>query len=281
MSKNKKRERPEWMQTLPADWTAPYRESGGSVRECPLCEHPALEKYASKDEAVKALVHAQRLLGRTPEGFMPLPDGNDPESMERVWSMLGRPESPDGYAVPDLDLPEDMAVSEDFHHSFAEKAHELGMSAAQATGLYEWFLPRVVEMREEMSRTEGEEKSREFEALRSVHMGRTQDVMENARRAAFALGGEELLDALDRTGAGNSSAVICAFARMAPMLLEGGIRGGGSPSPELTREKLEQMMRDPRYHDPLQRDADWVRSIEEGFRRLYPGSHQPGSQVGA
>ena len=55
----------DWRQTLPEDWTAPGRDATGAEVQVPLREHPALAKYASKDEAIKALVHAQRLLGFT------------------------------------------------------------------------------------------------------------------------------------------------------------------------------------------------------------------------
>ncbi|WP_250645560.1 hypothetical protein [Salidesulfovibrio onnuriiensis] len=44
----------------------------------------------------------------------------------------------------------------------------------------------------------------------------------------------------------------------------------------LSKERLEEMMRDPRYHDPLKRDSEWVRRIEDGFRSLYPGRHDGG-----
>ncbi len=60
-------------------------------------------------------------------------------------------------------------------------------------------------------------------------------------------------------------------------MLEGRFRGRrGDMEQALSKERLEEMMRDPRYHDPLKRDSEWVRRIEDGFRSLYPGRHDGG-----
>lgn len=268
----------DWRTTLPREWTVPHRERSGGEMEIPIAEHPALAKYASKDEAVKALVHAQRMLGRKPEGYMAVPGENAaPEEWDEVYAALGRPERPDGYPMPELDLPDDFELQEEFMEEFQVMAHQLGLSANQAQGLMGWFLPRVAELHLEMQRTEQEEKMREFESLRSVHMGDTPSVLDQAMQAAYAVGGEELLEALDNTGAGNRAAVISAFARLAPMVLEGRFKGRRADTGSaLSKEKLEEMMLDPRYHDPLKRDSEWVRRIENGFRDLYPGQHGGG-----
>ncbi|MEF2145037.1 MAG: hypothetical protein V3573_06290, partial [Desulfovibrionaceae bacterium] len=65
-----------------------------------------------------------------------------------------------------------------------------------------------------------------------------------------------------------------------PLVLESGLRGSARGwGEELSREKLLEMMRDPRYSDPLQRDADFVKKVREGFQTLYPGDYVPGSRL--
>jgi hypothetical protein len=257
----------DWRETLPEDWTAPGRDETGAEVQVPLRKHPALAKYASKDEAIKALAHAQRLLGKKGEPTLLSPEDAEAPS---------RPEKPEDYRLPEVELPEEFRVDEALRAAFLAKAHELGLSDAQAGGLYAWFLPLNVQgVRDTQSRTRTERKAayeRELGALRQAHGGSAKGVLEAARKAVLALGGQELLDRLNTTGAGNDARVIQALARVAPMVCEGGMRGRDSgPAQVLNPQRLREMMRDPRYYDPSRRDADFVRQVQQGFESLYPG----------
>lgn len=270
----------EWWMDLPEDWRAPLRGEDGVEHEVPLREHPALRKYASKDEAVKALVHAQRMLGRRPEGYVRVPGENAaPEERMAFRSALGLPEAPEGYALPEMELPEGFEVREDLRQGFLGKAFELGLTPAQVAGLYQWFLPLNVEAAQELGRESERVRGRELESLRSLHRGETRSVLEAARQAALALGGEDLLRSLEETGAADRAVVVNALSRLAPVMLEGRFRfrdaGGGG----LTLAKLKEMMRDPRYHDPMQRDPEFVEQVSRGFETLFPGRYEPGSRV--
>lgn len=247
----------------------------------PLRQHPVLAKYSSKDDAIKALVHAQRLIGKRPEGYIEPPaPGASQEDRDAFFAALGRPDHADGYELPDLELPDAFELDEDLRTAFRHKAHELGLNLEQVRGLYEWFLPLNVQAFQDMQDEARRTRDREIDSLRSVHRGEMPNVIEAASQAALALGGEELVQALNETGAGDRAPVINAFARMAPNLLEGSLKGrAGSAPMALTEQKLEEMMRDPRYSDPLQRDPAFVRQIQEGFARLYPGTYEPGSKL--
>ena len=177
-------------------------------------------------------------------------------------------------------MPEGLEHNEAMIAGFKQKTHELGLSPAQVSGLYEWFMPLVLGVHDHQLREGEQRKMSELEGLRSVHRGETPQVLSNALRAAEAIGGDELLAALDSTGAGNHAAVISAFARMAPLVLEGSLRGA-SPGFEkgLTKAKLQEMMKDPRYHDPLRRDDEFVRKIQDGFKALYPGQYSPNGRA--
>ncbi|MBU1249288.1 MAG: hypothetical protein KKB70_11355 [Proteobacteria bacterium] len=127
-----------WRSSLPEDWTIVVRNENGEEMEMPLRDHPSLAKYPSKDDAVKALVHAQRLIGRRPEGVIE-PPGPEASEEERAafYAALGRPESPDEYQLPELETPEGFEFDEDMQAQFRQKAHELGLSPGQVQGLYE------------------------------------------------------------------------------------------------------------------------------------------------
>jgi hypothetical protein len=271
----------DWRQTLPEEWTVRLGGDDGVERVIPLRDHPALTRYETKDEAVKALVHAQKLLGKTPEGYVRLPGRDAPaDQLAAFHSALGRPESPDEYALPELDLPEGFEIRQELTEGLKATAHELGLTPDQVAGLYQWFLPRVMEAHHAMNDEAARLRDSELETLRAVHRGETPRMLDNALRAAEAIGGEDLLDALNRTGAGDRAAVISAFAKIAPLVLESGLRGAATGwGEELTREKLREMMQDPRYHDPARRDQAFVKKVRQGFETLYPGDYTPSGRI--
>lgn len=169
----------DWRQDLPEDWTVDWRGEDGVERSIPLREHPALAKYASKDEAVKALAHAQRLLGR------------------RDQAPGGRPEKPEDYAFPELDLDEGFEPDQDVLEAFRSQAYDLGLTAEQAAGLYAWFLPLNMRIAAELRDQTKSGREDELARLRQEHGGQAPRVLEGSLRhqgadGPQALGLEEL-----------------------------------------------------------------------------------------
>ena len=41
------------------------------------------------------------------------------------------------------------------------------------------------------------------------------------------------------------------------------------PANRLTLKDVQQMMKDPRYYDPKERDESYVAKVEDAFQRLY------------
>ena len=271
----------KWQRTLPEDWTVMQAGEDGVETEIPLRDHPALAKYATKDEAVKALVHAQRMLGKSPEGYVRVPGEDEgPEELAAFYAALGRPEVADGYELPHMDLPDGFEVREEVIGGLREKAHELGLTPGQVAGLYEWFMPLALDAHHGLEFEAAGLRKSELDSLRSVHRGETPAMLDKAMRAAEAIGGDELLAVLDKTSAGNHAAVINAFAKLAPMVLEGGLRGSAKAwGEDLSLERLREMMQDPRYKDPSHRDQSFVKKVNEGFELLYPGDYVPGSRL--
>ncbi|BCS89091.1 hypothetical protein [Pseudodesulfovibrio sediminis] len=270
-----------WQKNLPEEWTVKQTDDHGNEIEIPLRDHPALQKYATKDEAVKALVHAQRMLGKNPDGYVRLPSDEDaPEEVAAFYAALGRPEDSNGYQLPHVELPDGFEIREDLVSELREKAHELGLTPAQVGGLYQWFLSRVLDAHHLLEADAASLRDTELESLRSVHRGDTPSMLDKAMRAAQAIGGDELLAALDTTRAGDHATVINAFAKIAPLVLESGMRSGAAGwGEDMTIEQLREMMRDPRYHDPSRRDAAFVKKVDQGFELLYPGEYVSGNRI--
>lgn len=268
----------DWRVSLPEDWTAPGRDASGAEVQLPLRQHPALAKYASKDEAIKALVHAQRLLGKKSEAA---PDAGGSLLTQGRCLEGSCPDSPADYRLPDLDIPEDFSVDEALRAAFLEKAHELGLTDAQVAGLYAWFMPlnvqALLERHEQANAERLRLRERELGALRKVHGSAAQGILEAARKAVLALGGKELMERLEASGAADDARVVQAFARMAPLVSETALRArDAAPAQGLTPQRLREMMRDPRYFDPSRRDPDFVQQVREGFETLYPGEKPQG-----
>lgn len=270
-----------WQATLPAEWTVKQLTEDGQEQEIPLRDHPALKSYKTKDEAVKALVHAQKMLGKTPEGYVRIPGKDDEQDqLEAFYAALGRPENAEGYDMPAIDLPEGYEMEEAMIEGFKSAAFELGLTPAQVAGLYQWFVPLVLDTHNNLQADADQHRETELESLRSIHRSETPRMLDSALRAAEVIGGKELLHALDSTRAGDHAAVINAFAKIAPLVLESGMRSSGSGwGEELSREKLREMMQDPRYHDPIKRDPEYVKKVRKGFETLYPGDYVPGSRL--
>jgi len=271
----------DWRADLPEDWTAPGRDASGVEVQLPLRQHPALAKYASKDEAIKALVHAQRLLGKKGEGATEA--GGSLLAQGRCQEGAACPVSPADYRLPALEMPENFSVDEALRDAFLGKAHELSLTDAQVAGLYAWFMPLNVQAlldRHEQANVERLRlREQELGALRKVHGGAAQGILEAARKAVLALGGKELMERLEASGAADDARVVQAFARVAPLVSETALRArDAAPTQSLTPQRLREMMRDPRYFDPSRRDPDFVQQVREGFESLYPGE-KPGSRA--
>lgn len=96
---------------------------------------PVWKNVKSVEELGKQFVNAQHLIGK--KGILP-PDPNNPDDINRYFSELGRPESPDAYNVGEFAPPEGVPWNPERQTGFLSKAHELGLNDAQVQGLLAW-----------------------------------------------------------------------------------------------------------------------------------------------
>tara|TARA_R100001460_G_scaffold10461_1_gene24778 strand:- start:12327 stop:13052 length:726 start_codon:yes stop_codon:yes gene_type:complete len=62
---------------------------------------------------------------------------------------------------------------------------------------------------------------------------------------------------------------IEALEFMMQSMKDGGPAIDSQPVAQITQDQLNQMMLDPRWHDPAKRDMSFVKEVEDGFKRLY------------
>lgn len=200
-----------WRDTLPEDLKA----------------SPVLAKYQDPHAAFKALVDAQELIGRKSEGLVkPGPDAK-PEDVAKFYKALGRPDTPDAYAMPEVkDMPEGYGLLPEVEKIAREGLHGLGLTQDQFKGAMELLTANSIkEIKAKHALQAAESK-----AFTEAHGDKAKDVLESAARVIRSIGGDDLIKALQETEAVNRKVVMEAFASMAPHFVEGGAKGGPAGS---------------------------------------------------
>lgn len=102
---------------------------------------PFLEKFedtpAGLTEAIKSHHNLEKLLGHEK---VPIPkDEKDVEGWARFNKAMGKPDTAEGYALPDVKLPEGMEGQGYDKKAFAEQMHKMNATPAQAKGLWKAY----------------------------------------------------------------------------------------------------------------------------------------------
>jgi hypothetical protein len=249
----------------------------------PLRGEKSLEKYKTQEDALKALVDAQKLIGKKADGIVPPGEDATPEQLEafnaKLRELRGVPAEATAYEVsPPADAPEGYALNADLVGAFQSLALEAGLAPSEfkkmADGYMQLEVQAIAAARvEAKARTEKEEAAlvKEWQAAGEV----PKEKFSHALKAAQALGlvsksgTESILGHL-----GNNTALIKALSdNVYPLIAEGRLKGGGHEqtgpvyTPQEAIAKGRAMMADPRYKDSRQRDPDYVREVDAFFEQ--------------
>lgn len=185
--------------------------------------NPNIEKFTELDALAKSYINAVSMIGTDK---IPLPGKSaTDEQWNEVYNKLGRPESPDKYA---LEFKTDVApVDENVIKGFAQNAHKLGLNNKQAQGILEFYKQTLEGSAKEMSVNMESAQAEAANMLRS-EWGKSYD--ENLRKASAVAQTylePELLDTQLRDGSrlGDNPKIIKAFANIANLLSEDKIVG--------------------------------------------------------
>ena len=185
--------------------------------------NPNIEKFTELDALAKSYINAVSMIGTDK---IPLPGKTaTDEQWNEVYNKLGRPESPDKYA---LELKTDVApIDENVIKGFAQNAHKLGLNNKQAQGILEFYKQTLEGSAKEMSVNMETAQAEATNMLRS-EWGKSYD--ENLRKASSVAQTylePELLDTQLRDGSrlGDNPKIIKAFANIANLLSEDKIIG--------------------------------------------------------
>ncbi len=167
-----------------------------------------------------------------------------PEEINAFFKKLGRPDKPEEYQyTKPTFVSKDIQWDGEMEKAFIGVAHKIGLNPQQVQELVNWqgnlMEGRATSARQQINATLGELKKEwgtDYE--RRLILG---------ERAVREVGGDGLVDLLERTGLGNNTILVKAFAQIGEILSEDGMIDGrieGAMGADDIKSKLEGMLMD-------------------------------------
>ena len=202
--------------SVPVETPAEVASGSGSrsefLQQLPeeIRDHPSLQSINDVGNLGLSYVNAQRLIGADK---IPLPKNPTEDDLSNIYSKLGRPDEPSGYAIQ----ADGQILTEGDVNTYTDIAHKLGLSKAQANGILDYYRSSIQQTTEAMSK-DSEQQRQQIEQSLKAEWGADYDAkVTQANRAVSDIAGQDLLDMVlqDGTKVGNHPAFIKAFANFA------------------------------------------------------------------
>ena len=210
------------------------------------------EKYSSGEDLAKAYKELESKLGGKEEDIKS-------KLMEEIQAeaFSSRPESAGDYQLPDI-IDEEASVDNELLKWWSDHAFENGFSQDEFQKGIEMYAA---------SNMGDSGPDLEVEAQK---LGENADVrIQAASMFASKFFPTESLPAIERMCESHEG--IIALEAIQEALKGGSFAGNTQPTAGLNEAKLREMMSDPRYHNPRDRDPNFVREVEEGYKQVYGG----------
>jgi len=235
---------------------------------------PIFEKYKTQEERDRALVSAQKLLGREK---LPIPaDENDKDAYALIYKTLGLPEKEDGYEIPtDLNIPKELPIDETLLADFKKTAHGLGVLPQQFKGLYSWYMDSMAKAFNKMNEDKVASAEESEVALRTKHGAAYPQVMALAKKVFSTFVDPKSLPEFEK-GLGNNPMIIDLFAGIGKILSEDQLSGtpkGGSETPAEAQAEIKRMEADlkgPLYDAAHPQHKEFKEKRDRLYRLITP-----------
>lgn len=210
--------------------------------------------WATPADAIKSYGELEGLLGGEK---LPLPKTPDDKAgWDRVYTALGRPDTPDGYQIA---APEGASEGDKaFITGYLQKAHELGLSKAQATELQKWADTQGAGITEAQTREVQQRTDQEIAAVKDDWGNNFNANAEIARRGADALGFDKAtIDALEENPKFGHKKLMDMLLKVGQASGEGrGLHnpGGGGFNP-VTKESAQARLNEIKASPTLRTEA--------------------------
>lgn len=111
-------------------------------QEVPEDIRPTIAKYAKPSDLAKGYSELVKKLGSTVQ----IPGSSSTEEERAAfYKRLGLPESPEGYELSDIVLPDGLQRTQEGDAEFKKFVHSLKLTKEQTKGLHEWWMKRASE----------------------------------------------------------------------------------------------------------------------------------------
>ncbi len=187
------------------------------------------DRFASPADAVKSASDLRQRLSRS---ITQPKDDADQAEWNDFYNKLGRPETPDGYAISRPDnlpvelLPDELGEMRE--KDFFSAMHSAGAPSPVVQAAIDWYYNEVADMHAEQVKEAGAVYDQAVDGLRREWGGDFDKNTELARRAFNAFGDEDFQKAAKDYQLENNPAFLRAFARIGRQLGEDEMINGSS-----------------------------------------------------
>ena len=216
----------------------------------PISERPEWlpEKYKTGEDLAKAYKELEGKLGTKEEEIR----AKLLEEMEATANE-GLPASAGEYEVPDF-VDDETAKDSALLKQWADHCFENKYSQEEFNKGLELYISAM-----------GEPVDLQAEAMKLGDNANTRIDAANAFARNFFP--KEVMPAIERMC--ETSEGIVALEKIMDAMKEGDFTGNTSAASGQTEAELRQMMQDERYWNPVRMDKDYIRQVEEGFKKIY------------
>lgn len=226
---------------------------------------PSLKDIADIPALAKSYIHAQGMVGA--DKVVIPKDGASDEEWTAFYTKLGRPETSDKYEVKNPEnMPEDFPLSEELVKGFLETCHKLGLTPAQVTGVYDWFLNDEIKVFNDARRENEEAVASATKELRS-NWGKAFDTKYNQIETMIdTYGDDDLKSLLKGTGVNNNAHFIRFLGKIAENFAEDTLVGKGGTSfgvmtPEAAEARIAELWADRDFMARYQNKDGKIRAV--------------------
>lgn len=207
-----------------------------------------LNRFKTTADIAKAYLDVRKKIGNS----LAIPNNDSTkEEIADFYDKLGRPSEADAYKLPDMEMPEDIAVTKETTQWFKDTAYKLGLSQLQTENLYRDY--------HSMLRTEhddGEKKAGEFQAEAKENLKKDwgqnyEHNIDTASRTAQSLFSDEAISLLNDVGLGDDPIILKAFYDISKKIGGDSIRGTTGDRTIIEEKNLneqrEELLNNPEY----------------------------------
>jgi hypothetical protein len=252
---------PDWRSVLPED----------------MRSHPSISKYKTLDAFAASYLEKDKLIGRKHIPVAPeILDEMTPEDWNRVYTQLGRPETPDGYDLSEIEVSEDLKLGDEFITSLKAKAHEVGVLPSQLKELYSWFTGNLKVTKEQIDTTKEQSRADAEKQLQKEWGYAYKQRLEVAQNALQHFADKEMMQFLEESGFGNNPNVVRFMSRIASEFGEDKFKGSSKTTAmtpaeaQIEIQRIENDDKSPYYDSSHPEHGALVDRMQTLYAIAYP-----------